>query len=126
MTDTTGLRGRPLAEAVLDVVEHQPSLHYQQDVTCGTQACIAGWAMALNRGYTPGDELDGKPLKDDGTLSSEAAYQLLFGEDAHPDGDHPSDQYLDFLERVFENPSESAAVGQLRGMLDRMPAGVTA
>jgi hypothetical protein len=123
MSDTTGLRGRELAEAVLTVVQDQPDLHLQMDITCGTKACIAGWTVALHKGLRPGDELEGRVRST--RLPSVEAYELLFGGLPIDDNPWASSGYIEFLDRVFENPSEAGAIKALQSMLDRMPETVT-
>jgi hypothetical protein len=123
MTDTTGLRGRQLAEAVLDVVENQPEKHDQEIVVCGTTACIAGWAAALHHGALPGDRTDAVRFRWNST--DEEAYRLLFGEEPVNEAGYV-EGFREFEERVFENPDNDSAIRQLRAMLDRMPAGATA
>jgi hypothetical protein len=53
----TGLRGRELAQAVVDTVTAHPTLHRQEFTACGTSACLVGWTIALAAGHQPGDDL---------------------------------------------------------------------
>jgi hypothetical protein len=54
----TGLRGRELAQAVVDTVTAHPELHDQDTTVCGTTACLVGWTIALAHDLHPGDDLN--------------------------------------------------------------------
>jgi hypothetical protein len=122
MSDTqTRLTGRALGEAVLAVVTEQPELHNQSLVTCGSAACIAGWAIALHVGMEPGAELTGQrpdawfELCDRfGAGADDVAEALLFGEDVD------ESTRLRFVEEVFV-ADEETAITNLRAMLPEMP-----
>jgi hypothetical protein len=129
----TRLTGRALGEAVLAVVEVHPEVHYQPQVTCGTEACIAGWAMSLHLGIEPGENIDARRDGDlEGTWvdlyeryeggAETVAIALLFGEGKQ------FDQSLRerFINEVFGVQGEREAIDGLRGMLDLMPETVTA
>ena len=59
------LRGRDLAEAVIEHVLLFPEQHDQNDIIstteCGTTGCIVGWALALHTGISNIDAIKGLP-----------------------------------------------------------------
>ncbi len=45
-------------DQVRTFLREHPDVHRQEVFTCGTSGCVAGWAVALNEGVKPGDNLD--------------------------------------------------------------------
>ena len=45
-------------DQVRTFLREHPDVHTQQVFTCGTNGCVAGWAVALHEGVKPGDNLD--------------------------------------------------------------------
>lgn len=58
-------RNAELFRKIADQIRREPESHDQDDwgyrdpnTSCGTRACIAGWAVALGDGFFPTDEID--------------------------------------------------------------------
>jgi hypothetical protein len=138
----TRLTGRALGEAIVEIVTAHPERHRQAVVvgqkldddygdTCGTQACIAGWACALHLGVPVDDDealvdtfsstvrWDDRLEESAGSRDEDvAAFKLLFGEDAYDDDEDVNPLFQRFTNRVFANMSEAGAIENLVAMLD--------
>jgi hypothetical protein len=138
-----GLRGKELGRAIVQVVTAHPERHKQAVVvghrydndadadSCGTAACIAGWACALHLGVPVDDDealvdtfsstvrWDDRLEESAGSRDEDvAAFKLLFGEDAYDDDEDVNPLFQRFTNRVFANMSEAGAIENLVAMLD--------
>jgi hypothetical protein len=129
MTYTAPLRGRPLVDAVLDVIQNHPDLHKQEvviGIRCNTTACIAGWAVSLALGSRPGDALgdyDGCGLYRVGPNRTtvvgfdEEALQLIFDKTSFDE--YEWDRLVcRFNDEVFENFDRDSAIANFREIAD--------